>query len=577
MSQLLCLIGFIATLLISSLPAVAQTSSPSNQAGGSIKGIVVNESGRPLANVQINLRPVGSLDFRNSTSTDREGKFEFNGLEPMVYELYPFLRGYAPLMRNDDADPLRHYRAGDSVRLVLIKGGIITGAVTNQAGEPVVGVPVRARMVHSSSPMPFPYNFFGPAASTDDRGIYRLYGLPEGTYVVWAGGGGEIHMSIDPFDADVPTYAPSSTPDTAAEITVRAGLESNADIRYRGEPGHLVSGRASGPQERQPQGFAVLLTSVSGTGPQWETRAGQAPDDRGFVFLGVDDGEYELTAISPPANGELMLSTPKRIKVRGADVTGVELNVQPLSSVSGRVVLEESTTTECSDKRRPRFTETVVSAQQNENELLKRNRELLWLLGTTVYPDEQGNLLLKNLPAGRYYFDTQFSGKDWYLKSLTFASSETTAAKVTKPTDAARNWTTLKAGDRLSGLTITLAQGAASLRGQIALREGETLPDNLYVYLVPAEKEKADDPLRFYGAAVTSEGKLGLNHIAPGRYWVLAQPSTDETLSPLTRLRLPDEAAYRAKIRRDGEMAKTETELKPCQKLVDFQVPVKRN
>jgi hypothetical protein len=577
-SQLLCLTGLVATLLIGSLPAVAQTPSPANPAqapaDGSIKGIVVNESGRPLSNVQITMRRVGSIDFHHVTSTDREGKFEFNGLEPMVYELFPFLPGYAPLTRNDAENPLNHYRLGDSAKLVLIKGGVITGAVTSQAGEPVVGVPVRARMVHQSSPVPFPYNFFGPTALTDDRGIYRIYGLPEGTYVVWAGGGGEIHATIDPFDSDVPTYAPSSTPDTAAEINVRAGIESNADIRYRGEPGHIVSGRASGPQ-RGPQGFAVLLTSVSGNGPQWETRSRQTPDEPGFVFRGVEDGDYELTAISPPLNGELMLSTPKRIKVRGADVTGVELHVQPLSSVSGRMVLEESTATECSDKRRPRFTETVVSAHQNDSELFIRNRELLWLLGSTTYADEHGNILLKNLPAGRYYFGTQFSGKDWYLKSLSFARSETPAVKLTKPIDAARNWTILKPGDRLSGLTITLAQGAASLHGRIAVSEGETLPDNLYVYLVPAEKENADNPLRFYGAAVTPEGKLGLNHVAPGRYWVLVQP--DDAVSPLTRLRLPDEAAYRARVRRDAEIAKTEIDLKPCQKVVGFQLRAKRN
>ncbi|HJP95087.1 MAG TPA: carboxypeptidase-like regulatory domain-containing protein [Pyrinomonadaceae bacterium] len=141
---------------------------------------------------------------------------------------------------------------------------------------------------------------------------------------------------------------------------------------------------------------------------------------------------------------------------------------------------------------------------------------------------------------------------------------------------AARNWTTLKSGDRLPGLTITLAQGAASLHGGIALREGETPPANLYVYLVPSEKEKADDPLRFYSAAVTPEGKLGLNHVAPGRYWVIAQATT-ESLSPLTKLRLPDEMAYRAKVRRDAEAMKTEIELKPCQRIIDFQVPVKGN
>jgi hypothetical protein len=57
---------------------------------------------------------------------------------------------------------------------------------------------------------------------------------------------------------------------------------------------------------------------------------------------------------------------------------------------------------------------------------------------------------------------------------------------------------------------------------------------------------------------------------------VLAQ-ATAESLSPLTKLRLPDETTYRAKLRRDAGAMKTEIELKPCQKVVEFQVPVKLN
>ena len=178
-----------------------------------------------------------------------------------------------------------------------------------------------------------------------------------------------------------------------------------------------------------------------------------------------------------------------------------------------------------------------------------------------VNPDEQGNVVLKSLAAGRYHFVTQHFAKDWYLKSITLPTQP-----AGKPVDAARTWTTLKPGDRLSGLTITLAQGAASVRGEIALSEGETPSEKSYVYLVPVER----DPLRFYGAAVTSEGKVALNNLAPGRYFVFA--SKDESESSLTKLVSPDETAYRSKLRRDAETVKHEIELKPCQKVSDLKV-----
>ena len=53
----------------------------------------------------------------------------------------------------------------------------------------------------------------------------------------------------------------------------------------------------------------------------------------------------------------MAISEPQRIKVRGADVTGIELTTKPLGSISGRVALEESKVPGCKGKRRPVFGE----------------------------------------------------------------------------------------------------------------------------------------------------------------------------------------------------------------------------
>ena len=568
--------GVFAILLLCWLPAIAQTSPTQATKPGTISGRVINESGRPLPNAGVLLRRLGSMEPGSiTTTTDREGKFEVNGLQPARYQIFAFRQGYAPLARDLDDAEVPAYRVGDSVTLVLTKGGVITGTVTNQAGEPVVGVNVRALMVHTANRLPFPYNLIGLADTTDDRGIYRIYGLAEGTYVVWAGGDGESQYTtnVDPFSDDVPTYAPASTRDTAQEITVRAGAEANGvDIQYRGGSGYAVSGSARAPGGNQTLPFAIILVSASG--PQWQTRTSQGPNDRGFMFPGVDDGDYSISAISQRPDGELMFSAAKQIKVRGADVSGVELVVQPLSSVTGRVVLEETKTTACSDKQRPVFTETLISAQSNGTDTSQLAR---WFFRPTVNADERGNVSLKNLPPGRYYFTTQHFAQDWYLKSLSFVPAENASTRAGKPLDAARTWTTLRPGDSLTGLTITLAQGAASLRGYIALSEGEAVAEKLYVYLVPAERETVDDPLRFYGAAVTADGKVALNNVAPGRYLVFAQGATDESVSPLTRLQSPDGTAYRARLRREAATVKAEIELKPCQKVTDLKVRVRTN
>ena len=570
--RLLCFASLLTTVLLCRLPATAQTSAAQPAKPDTIKGRVVNESGRPLSKARVALRALGSMNLTTTdTTTDREGKFELSGLKPMNYQIFAFLQGYAPQLRDGLDDPqVGVYRVGDYVTLVLTKGGVITGTVTNQAGEPVVGMTVRALMVRAAYRLSYLYTQIALADLTDDRGVYRIYGLPEGTYVVAAGGGGEERYTydVDPFDGDVSTYAPASTRDTAQEIMVRAGMEaSDIDIQYRGGSGHTVSGSARGPEGGQPLQFAIFLGSASE--PLSQIRSRQGANDRGFMLQGVDDGDYSITAASQGANGELMFSAPKQIKVRGADVTGIELIVQPLSSVAGRVVLEETKNTECSDKQRPVFTETLISVESKAIDTFPR---IPWFLWQTVNADDQGNLLLKNLPPGRYYFTIQYFAKDWYLKSLSFMPTETASTKGAKPLDGVRSWTTLKPGDRLNGLTITIAQGAASLRGHIALSEGKPIAEKMYVYLVPAEKEADDDPLRFYGAAVTTEGKVALNNLAPGRYLVFAKGATDESISTLARMRTPDGTADRTRLRREAETAKTEVELKPCHRVADLQV-----
>lgn len=568
--EVLCLVVALASVSV-----VGQVASPSPAAQpsktGNITGRVVNEKGQPLSNAMVIVRAVGAIMANQSSTaiTDQDGKFEISGLERVNYQVFAWLSAYAPLLQNPANTQSNNYRVGDSVTLVLTKGGVITGAVTTQAGEPIVGIRVRAKMI-TNDRLPWPYSQYPMERTTDDRGIYRIYGLAAGTYIVWAGGAGG-HQGTDPFDADVPTYAPGSTRDTAAEITVSSGVETNnVDIRYRGEPGHVVSGTISGPQSDPQMGFGIQLTSVKDDVTLFSPVGAVASQDgRGFAFHGVDDGDYYVTAQSLVSSQEWAVSVSKRIKVRGADVTGIELVTQPLGSVSGRVVLEESNATECTDKERPVLSETLVSAWHRETEAAKDLPRFIWSFGAPLNADAEGNVTLRNLAPGEYRFNAQFAGKYWYLHSISLVSSKTPP---TKPVDATRTWTTIKTGDRLSGLTVTLAHGAASLRGQIALAEGETLPEKLFVYLVPAEREKAEEVLRYFAVAVTADGKIALNNLAPGRYLILAQRAIDDAQSPLTKLRLPDATEIRSTLRRAAEAAKTEIELKPCQQVVDYRV-----
>ena len=553
-------LSLLTVWLFALVTITAQVPAPGTSSG-SISGRVVNESGQPLANATVSLYSIGVLRQQSSTVTDRDGKFKLSGLEPRNYRVIAWLASYATFVSTTN------HHVGDSVSIVLTKGGVITGTVTTETGEPVVGVNVRARIINDDSKQfAFPFNVFSLGRTTDDRGVYRIYGLRAGTYVVWAGGGsGGFGSQTDAFDDVVPTYSPASTRDTATEISVHAGEEiSNVDIRFRNQAGHVISGRISQPKDERSWAAAINLTAVGKNKSEWTMLTIQPDDSRGFIFRGVDDGDYVLTALPFQQDGISGAIATRRIKVSGADVTGIELTTELLASVSGRIVLEESNKTECVDKQRPSFNETLVSASPNESHAIDYHPQLIFFLKAPATVDTNGNLSLKNLEPGRYFFMPEFAAKYWYLQSITLPP----APPATKPVDATRTWTTLKPGDRLSGLTITLAQGAASFSGQVA----EERSEELFVYLVPAEKERAEDALRFFGTAIGTDRKVALNNLPPGSYWVLVKSTAEGAPVSTAKLQMPDQRELRASLRREGEAAKTTIELKPCQNLTGFQL-----
>ncbi len=564
--------------LNSDVPAQTQPDDSSEEPAqtGAIKGRVVNEKGQPLANASVSVRPYGTVGPNRSTTTDSEGNFQVSGLDPLGYLIAASAPAYTTPARDPNNPQPTYYRVGDSVRIELVKGGVLTGRVTAPVGEPVIAVRVRAQMIRDANGQPPRYWPIFKDRMTDDRGIYRIYGLAPGTYVVSAGGGASSSgFSGTAHDADAPTYAPSSTRNDAVEISVGTAQEiANLNIRYRAEPGHAVSGFASGPPGGSAvSGFTIILTSMQNGIPQSTTF--QPPGNPGFAFYGIADGDYDVTAQMIFA-GELNISDPKRIRVKGTDITGLELITKPLGSIKGRVVLEESKTPECKGKLRPSFGEMLVTAWHNEKSAAKDRPQFIFSYGSPSAPDKQGDFALRNLAAGEYRFTARFFAKYWYLQSITLQSPSNVAAKPSNASpDKARNWTVVKSGDRISGLTITLAEGAASFRGSVRSAEGETIPARINVHLIPAEKGKTEDVLRFSTVAVGVDGKFSVSNVPPGRYWVFATVGSDNESTAISKLRLPDEVEARAKLRLQAEAAKTEIELKPCQNLIDYQLSLK--
>jgi hypothetical protein len=576
----------LAAVFILAFGVHAQTQPDETQPAttGAITGQVVTDTGQPVAGAAVFVRAYGSGGAVRTTTTDAEGNFQVSGLEPVSYIVSASFSAFVTAPRDPESPQASYYRVGDSVKIRLMKGGVITGSVVTSADEPVVAVKVRAYLIRDANGRPIRYG--GPIRerTTDDRGIYRMYGLSAGTYLVSAGGGGTFTGGpTSPYDTDAPTFAPSAPRDTAMEVSVHPGAEvSNVDIRYRGEAGRIISGNAIDPAGAAAGSFTIYLSPISGGVSQGSNSTFQPPGAQGFFFYGIADGDYDVTAQTYFPTGDYALSEPRRVKVKGADITGLELSVKPLASLTGRVALEESKVPECKGKRRPLFAETLITPWHNEKNSAKDLQQFPWSLGSPIFPDKEGNFTMRNLAPGQYRLQTRPLAKYWYLKSISLRSSAPAAkapaakgAPATRLIDAARNWTTLKSGDRVSGLTITLAEGAASLKGQIKPAEGQKVPPRSFVYLVPAEPENAEDVLRFFGSLVGPDGSFAFNNLPPGRYLTIAKVAGESESSVLSKLRLPDEVEARTKLRQDAVVAKVETELKPCQNVSDYQLALK--
>ncbi len=574
-----------ALMVVCLMPANALAQ----RATGTISGRVVTEDGQPIPHAKVNIIGVGGvkkiLAGRMEVVTDAGGNFQADKLDPAPYSITASAPGYV-LSPNEKVggSGANYVHVGDSVTIRMLRGGIITGKVLNAAGEPVIGISIEPTRVRDEHGRPVTDQFnsgnmlFG--RQTDDRGIYRIYGLAPGSYVV-AVGSSALGFSLKPtpFAGRAKIYYPSATRDTAVEVTVRSGDEtSGIDIRYRAESGSAITGKVLGAPTGG-QGMAAMTTSVvtltkAGTDALIGTSVvSPIGDNTGYSFYGLPNGEYEVTAARPDLNDSgMMTSAPRRVTISGRDVTGVDLKLEATASISGVVALEKLaaplTGQKCESGRDSFLDEIIFQAGQarpdNPNQKASASNSLFGI-SSVAAPDDKGAFAIKGLKAGRHFIESQLPDEHWFVKSvlLPTAPASNPAAR-----EAGRNGVMLKAGERLSGLAVALAEGAAGLKGKVAATG--KLPSRLRIHLLPAEPEAKDDVPRFAETIADEDGSFAFANIAPGKYLLIARAIPETEASDKPAKPAAWDAAERAKLRKEAEAANSAVELKTCQRIADF-------
>src|SRR5262249_17345120 len=149
--------------------------------------------GKPVAGVIVSLAASNMYGATSGkATTDEDGRYTITGVAGASYSISPYgpalvlpgADGFGPPGKSinvDDGETV------DGVDFAMVRGGVITGRVTDASGRPVIDQMVQLSMVDDQGRKHLLFGIAQSMHQTDDRGVYRIYGLRAGRYVVSAG------------------------------------------------------------------------------------------------------------------------------------------------------------------------------------------------------------------------------------------------------------------------------------------------------------------------------------------------------------------------------------------------------
>jgi hypothetical protein len=280
---------------------------------------VEDHTGNPLASVEVRvLRATGSGTLAD-LETDSEGRFRAD-LPNGNYRI--------EIAKPNYTNATVHYRMAGNAGVVavrLVRCGVIAGYVTDSAGKAVRGARVVALARSSPAAAWQPLWRLGAAgaAESDDRGQYRIHGLPAGQYAVAA----TFTANTDRIGAGVLYYPDSARP----HVFTVSGGEEFAPIDFTAAPGGTF--RVSGKVEavKPDTGYSIALTPADQ--PGLLAARVNAASDGSFRFEGIPGGRYYAFVTGPVIGwsgfGAMLGNGPvfgrSTVDVGGQDVEGLAL------------------------------------------------------------------------------------------------------------------------------------------------------------------------------------------------------------------------------------------------------------
>jgi protocatechuate 3,4-dioxygenase beta subunit len=522
MSNINRLLLVLCLLVVSQVVCFSQTTPRDSAA--SVSGRVTLGS-KPAAGFTIIATLSGSF-FDNKTVakaiTDDEGNYKITGLMAGRIRILPLAKSYVVSGpgRNREAGQEVNVAEGETITKVdfaLVRGGVITGRITDSEGHPLIGE--RISIVPKDSPADSRPQMMMLGASsrnqTDDRGIYRVYGLAPGSYKVSVGqaasAAGAVSIMGIGGSQYVKTYYPGVQEEAKATIIeIKEGTEvKDVDISVgKASVGFSVAGRVVDSDSGNPVvGVFIGHSTVNESNQQMSGMnfTGNRTDANGkFKLEGLRPGRYSVYTFGAGQENSTY-SEPVQFEVADSDVTGIEIKVRRGVTINGVAVIENDSDPAVAGLLEKITLYAFVEQKSTGAPSYGQGR---------VGPD--GSFHIGGLAPGKARIGMQ--GFPSTPKGLMLLRTEVEGLEQSEGIE-------LTAGTDVNGVRLVFGYGTGSIRGELKIEAG-SLPDGISPEVIIRSATGA--PRRFSRSAEV-DGRLHflLENIPPGTYDLIVRgPST---------------------------------------------------
>jgi Carboxypeptidase regulatory-like domain len=337
-------VALFLTCLGFCLPANSQTKT-TKAPGASVSGrVTIRGKGAPGIVVGLRVSNVGPQSGPSyKATTDHEGTYRISDVPAGNYRITPMAPAYVgggPDSAGNKGILLADGETVQDIDFALVPGGVVTGKVTDAEGRPLI-----EERVYLVSADAAERPELGPRDNdqTDDRGIYRIFGIRAGRYKVAVGR--NDRSFFDSVMSARQIYKQSFYPNgndsaKATIVEVGEGTEAtNIDITVgRAEQTFAVSGRVIDGDSGQP-----VPNIRFGIRTVVEDRPGSSGGSFGSGAVSNGKGDFRLDNLMPGKYAVFMLpqanndvwaeATP--FEILDQDVTGLIVKAQKGAMITG--------------------------------------------------------------------------------------------------------------------------------------------------------------------------------------------------------------------------------------------------